>query len=84
MAVFSVLGRSVALVSDWAESVGHEVAILVTVRGPSSNPDQHLSTIASARHHTSAMVVPTVTGSEAALARARDRPRDRLVLSEDP
>ncbi len=67
LAVFSVLGRSVALVSDWAESAGHEVAILVTVPGPRSNPDQHLSTIASARRHTLALVVPELTSSEAAL-----------------
>ena len=67
LAVFSVLGRSVALMNDWAESAGLEVAVLVTLHGPTSNPHQHSSTIASVRRHTTVMVVPDVTACQAAL-----------------
>ena len=59
LAVFSVLGRSVALLNEWAESAGLEVALLVTLHGPQSNPLQPSATIASARRHTTVMVVPT-------------------------
>ena len=67
LAVFSVLGRSVALLNEWAESAGLEVALLVTLHGPQSNPHQHAATMASARQHTTVMVVPTVIDCEAAL-----------------
>ena len=55
------------MVNDWAESAGLEVAVLVTLHGPKSNPHQHSATIASARRHTTVIVVPTVTACEGAL-----------------
>ncbi len=67
LAVFSLLGRSVALVSDWAESAGFEVAILVTLPGPESDPHRHSSTVLSAPPRATVVVVPTVTACEAAL-----------------
>ncbi len=66
LAVVSLVEWSFAIVRDWAESAGHEIALLVTQPGDDVAPSLRYSSAAS--RETVVMVVPTVKRCEATLA----------------
>jgi methionyl-tRNA formyltransferase len=66
LAVFSLVEWSFAIVRDWAEAAGHEIALLVTQPGENAPPSLQYSNAAS--RETVVMVVPTVKRCEATLA----------------
>lgn len=66
LAVFSLLEQSFAIVREWAESAGHEIALLVTQPGDDAAPSLQYS--AAATRETVVLMAPDVRQCEPILA----------------